>query len=57
MPTAFENSMGKRAFKNCLKIIKLIYISRSQNVYKFFAISKNILNIFLAQTLRKFQQF
>ena len=38
----------KELSKTVFKILKPIYISRSQNVYKFFAISKSILNIFLA---------
>ena len=46
----------RELLKTVFKILKPIYILRSQNVYKFIAFSKNILNIFLAQILRKLQQ-
>ena len=36
---------------------RYIYISSYQNVYKSIVDSKNILNIFLGQILRKFQTF
>ena len=45
----------KELSKTVFKILKPIYISRSQNAHKFNAISKNIFSIFLAQILRKLQ--
>ena len=63
MPTAFKQSLKTwlvKSFQKLSLILKTqikrdIYISSYQNVYKSIVDSKNILNIFLGQILRKLQ--
>ena len=63
MPTAFKQSLKTwlvKGFQKLSLILKTqikrdIYISSYQNVYKSIVDSKNILNIFLGQILRKLQ--